>query len=37
MNDPRFVAIPKILETPKGDNNEMDEINLRVLREMVKK
>lgn len=37
MNDPRFVTIPKILETPKGDNNEMDEINLRMLREMVKK
>jgi len=37
MNDPRFVNIPKILETPKGDNNEMDEINLKLLRNMVKK
>ncbi|HEX9024347.1 MAG TPA: deoxyribonuclease IV, partial [Geobacteraceae bacterium] len=24
MNDPRFAKIPKILETPKGDNDEMD-------------
>ncbi|MBT0652698.1 deoxyribonuclease IV [Geomobilimonas luticola] len=35
MNDPRFVNIPKILETPKGDNDEMDEVNLKVLRDMV--
>ena len=32
MNDPRFAAIPKILETPKGDNDEMDEENLKLLR-----
>lgn len=34
MNDPRFVSIPKILETPKeGDSGEdMDEVNLRLLR-----
>lgn len=37
MNDPRFISIPKILETPKGDQDEMDEINLRLLRDMVKK
>jgi len=37
MNDPRFVNIPKILETPKGDNDEMDELNLKVLRDMVGK
>ncbi len=31
MNDPRFNDIPKILETPKGDNDEMDRKNLDVL------
>jgi deoxyribonuclease-4 len=36
MNDPRFVKIPKILETPKGDNNEMDKVNLGLLRGMVR-
>jgi deoxyribonuclease-4 len=36
MNDPRFVKIPKILETPKGDDNEMDEVNLRLLRGLVR-
>lgn len=35
MNDPRFARIPKILETPKGDNDEMDAVNLRTLRELV--
>ena len=35
MNDPRFVEIPKILETPKGDNEEMDEVNLKLLRGLV--
>ena len=35
LNDPRFAKVPKILETPKGDNLEMDEVNLRVLRELV--
>jgi deoxyribonuclease-4 len=37
MNDPRFAKIPKILETPKGENDEMDEVNLKVLRDLVKK
>jgi len=37
MNDPRFVTIPKILETPKGDNDEMDAVNLKILRDLVKK
>ncbi len=32
MNDPRFSTTPKILETPKGDNDEMDAINLALLR-----
>jgi deoxyribonuclease-4 len=35
MNDPRFTRIPKILETPKGDNDEMDRENLAVLRSLV--
>jgi deoxyribonuclease-4 len=35
MNDPRFVSIPKILETPKGDNDEMDAVNLKTLRDMI--
>jgi len=37
MNDPRFTGIPKILETPKGENDEMDLVNLRTLRELVKR
>ena len=32
LNDPRFATVPKILETPKGDNNEMDATNLAILR-----
>ena len=35
LNEPRFAKIPKILETPKGDNDEMDAINLGVLRGLV--
>jgi deoxyribonuclease-4 len=35
MNDERFVRVPKILETPKGDNEEMDAINLKILRDLV--
>jgi deoxyribonuclease-4 len=35
MNDPRFAKIPKILETPKGDNDEMDEVNLKLLRGLI--
>lgn len=35
MNDPRFLKIPKILETPKGDNDEMDKVNLKTLRDLV--
>lgn len=37
MNDERFARIPKILETPKGDDNEMDAINLRTLRDLMLK
>lgn len=33
MNDPRFAAIPKVLETPKGDDHAaMDRLNLGRLR-----
>mgnify|MGYP003729194347 CR=1 FL=1 len=34
MNDPRLIDIPKILETPKGDDDEMDAINLALLRKL---
>lgn len=34
MRDKRFKNIPKLLETPKGDNDEMDEINLKLLRNL---
>jgi deoxyribonuclease-4 len=34
MRDKRFKKIPKLLETPKGDNDEMDEINLKLLRRL---
>lgn len=36
LNDPRFANVPKILETPKGDNDEMDAVNLAELRGLVK-
>ncbi len=36
MNDPHFEKIPKILETPKGDNDSMDLVNLALLRSLVK-
>ena len=35
LNDPRFLTVPKILETPKGDNDEMDAVNLGILRGLV--
>jgi len=37
MNDARFTAIPKILETPKEEDMKEDVINMRVLRSLVKK
>lgn len=37
MNDERFARVPKILETPKGDHEEMDAINLKTLRDLVNK
>lgn len=35
LNDARFSSIPKILETPKGDHEEMDGVNLELLRGLV--
>lgn len=35
MNDQRFQKIPKILETPKGEDLKEDVVNMRVLRRMV--
>lgn len=35
MNDPRFSAIPKIIETPPGDAGEMDQVNLALLRSLL--
>jgi len=37
MNDPRFAKVPKILETPKGDDDEMDMANLKTLRSLIEK
>ncbi len=34
MQDPRFVGVPMVLETPKGDNSEMDRANLALLRQL---
>ncbi len=34
MQDQRFAQIPKILETPKGDDDAFDRINLALLRQL---
>ncbi len=34
MRDPRFRSVPKILETPKGDDDAFDRMNLATLREL---
>jgi deoxyribonuclease IV len=34
MNDSRFSQVPMILETPKGENDDMDIVNLNRLRDM---
>ena len=34
MRDPRFAAVPKVLETPKGKELEEDRVNLGILREL---
>ncbi len=35
LNDPRFVHVPKILETPKSEDMHEDVENLRVLRKLI--
>ncbi|WP_136515603.1 deoxyribonuclease IV [Geomonas edaphica] len=35
MNDPHFALVPKVIETPKGDDDEMDAVNLKLLRSLV--
>jgi deoxyribonuclease IV len=35
LNDPRFVSIPKVLETPKEKDMAEDRENLRVLRSLI--
>jgi deoxyribonuclease-4 len=35
VNDRRFAAVPKIIETPKGDDLQLDRLNLRILRSLV--
>ncbi|MEI8233908.1 MAG: deoxyribonuclease IV [Verrucomicrobiota bacterium] len=37
MRDPRFVSVPKVLETPKGKEMEEDRVNLGILRELAVK
>ncbi len=34
MGDRRFDGVPKILETPKGQDGEMDRVNLELLRQL---
>ena len=35
MNEPRFALVPKFIETPKGDEDDMDRVNLTLLRSLV--
>ncbi|ACH37387.1 endodeoxyribonuclease IV [Citrifermentans bemidjiense Bem] len=35
LNDPHFKLVPKFIETPKGDADEMDVVNLKLLRSLV--
>ncbi|GAW67937.1 endonuclease [Geoanaerobacter pelophilus] len=35
LNDPQFKLVPKLIETPKGDADEMDAVNLKLLRSLV--
>jgi deoxyribonuclease-4 len=35
VNDRRFTAIPKILETPKGDDSRLDKQNLKTLQSLL--
>lgn len=36
MQDRRFEKIPKLLETPKGADGDMDKVNIAILRELAK-
>ncbi|HYP40056.1 MAG TPA: deoxyribonuclease IV, partial [Chloroflexia bacterium] len=36
MNDSRLAHLPKIIETPKGDDMAEDKVNLGVLRGLVR-
>jgi len=35
LNNPGLAKVPKILETPKGNAEDMDGVNLGILRELV--
>lgn len=35
LNDPHFRLVPKFIETPKGDTDEMDAVNLKLLRSLI--
>nr|C6DYE3.1 RecName: Full=Probable endonuclease 4; AltName: Full=Endodeoxyribonuclease IV; AltName: Full=Endonuclease IV [Geobacter sp. M21] len=35
LNDPHFKLVPKFIETPKGDADEMDALNLKLLRSLI--
>jgi len=37
MNDKRFIGVPKVLETPKGEDMKEDVMNLKVLRGLIKR
>jgi deoxyribonuclease-4 len=37
LNDPRFVTVPKIIETPKGEAEDMDAVNLALLRGLIER
>jgi deoxyribonuclease-4 len=37
MNDPRFVRVPKVLETPKGEDMAEDKVNMRILRRLIRR
>ena len=37
VNDERFKDIPGIIETPKGNDNKLDIMNLKTLKDLRKK
>jgi deoxyribonuclease IV len=37
MNDPRMKDVPKILETPKGDDLAEDRVNMAALKKLIRK